>query len=170
MNSTTISQSTDTASGLNQYLTFSVRTVTCAVPVAHAQTVLEAPKITPIPGMPLGMQGVIDFRGMTIPVIDPASLLFTKDHQQSRDEHTAANTHVIVLETERGGEPFIFAAIVDQVDEVIDIAPELLTTGADLQYGLDYTAVSAIARLDATMVIMLSVEGIVGEAGLERKR
>ncbi|MFW5828614.1 MAG: chemotaxis protein CheW [Alkalispirochaeta sp.] len=160
MSSTAISPSIEAPADAAQYLTFSLGSVTYAVPVEHAQTVLEQPKITPIPRMPAGVRGVLDFRGKTIPAIDLARVLFT-DRSRPRQEDTDGITTVIVMEVDRRGEPFVFATIVDQVHQVIQITSDHLTTVSDAQYGVDSAAVSRIARVDEEMIVILAVDSIV---------
>jgi purine-binding chemotaxis protein CheW len=167
MNSTAISPSTENQADSAQYLTFSLGPVSYAVPVEYAQTVLEQPKITPIPRMPSGVRGVLDFRGKTIPAIDLSKVLFT-DASRNRPDGADGTTSVVVLEVDRGGEPFVFAAIVDQVHQVIHVSSDQVTTVAEVQYGVDCAAVSGIARVDDEMIVVLTVDGIVTQAAIER--
>ncbi len=54
----------------HQVLRFDVGALRCAVPLAGVREVQRAVAITPLPGAPTIVEGVIDVRGDVVPVID----------------------------------------------------------------------------------------------------
>lgn len=54
----------------NEVLRFDVGDLRCAVPLTHVREVQRAVAVTPLPGAPAIIDGVIDVRGAVIPVID----------------------------------------------------------------------------------------------------
>lgn len=56
--------------GAGDVLVFTVGGSRCAVPLAHVQEVARAVAITPLPTAPPIVEGVIDVRGMVVPVVD----------------------------------------------------------------------------------------------------
>lgn len=58
-----------------QILTFALDNGLFAVPTETIQEVLLTPKITPIPGTPPGVAGVMNLRGKIVPVLDARDIL-----------------------------------------------------------------------------------------------
>src|SRR5690606_29897429 len=54
----------------NEVLRFDVGDLRCAVPLSHVREVQRAVAVTPLPGAPEIIDGVIDVRGEVVPVID----------------------------------------------------------------------------------------------------
>ena len=54
----------------NSYCLFDINQYHCAVQANNVEEVFALPELVPIPNAPLGVMGVIDLRGDTIPIVD----------------------------------------------------------------------------------------------------
>lgn len=61
------------AAPVSEVLIFEVERQRHAVPAADVQELLPAMTIMPVPGLPAGMEGVINLRGTIVPVLDVRS-------------------------------------------------------------------------------------------------
>lgn len=100
------------------YLSFRLGNESFASNVHHVLSILEVPRITEIPHSPDYIKGVMNLRGKVLPVIDSRvkfGMLPTK---------ITANTCVLVLEVLGNSDNVIIGALVDNVDEVLEIEIE----------------------------------------------
>lgn len=107
-----MNQATET---LNSYLTFRLGDEIFAANVSKVSEILEIPKITKVPRSPDFMRGVINLRGSVLPVID------TRTKFGLPTEADTVNTCIIVMNLELEGQPITIGAIVDEVQEVMEI-------------------------------------------------
>ncbi|HEX2091727.1 MAG TPA: chemotaxis protein CheW [Longimicrobiaceae bacterium] len=54
---------------MSEVLVFTVNGHRCGLPLEHVREILRAVAVTPLPGAPAVVQGVIDVRGVLVPVI-----------------------------------------------------------------------------------------------------
>jgi len=97
------------------YLTFRLGDESFAAHVTYVLEILEVTKITRVPRSPEYMRGVVNLRGNVLPVID-TRMKFGFD----RIEDTV-NTCIIVLNIESEKQKVTLGALVDSVQEVLDI-------------------------------------------------
>jgi len=97
----------------NTFLSFMVGKETFAVSVNKALEVLEKQYITKVPNVPEYIEGVINFRGKIIPVIDSR----LKFNLAKRDKD--ATFVVIVFDLSIEDKKMIIGAMVDKVNDVV---------------------------------------------------
>jgi purine-binding chemotaxis protein CheW len=97
------------------YLTFELGNELFASNVSKVLNILELSSITKVPKAPLYMKGVINVRGEVLPVID-TRLKFGMDEAQFTSE-----TCILVLIIETESETIHLGALVDSVQEVLEI-------------------------------------------------
>lgn len=115
MNTETMIADTDT---LNSYLSFTLGEELFAAHVRNVLNILELTRITKIPRAPDYMLGVINLRGAVLPVID-ARIKFGLP----ATDYTV-NTCIIVAEVQMEGEAIHVGALVDSVQEVLEVEKE----------------------------------------------
>lgn len=98
------------------YLTFRLDDEIFAASVNHVIEILELTKITKVPRSPEFMRGVINLRGSVLPVIDTR----LKFGLPKADD--TVNTCIMVLNIESEGQKIMIGAIVDAVQEVMEIS------------------------------------------------
>ena len=101
-----------------QYLTFNLDEEIFALDISKVKEVLDYTEITKIPQTPAFMKGVINLRGGVVPVVD-MRLKF----RMSETVRTV-NTCIIIVEVAIEGETTVLGALVDSVQEVMDLEPD----------------------------------------------
>ncbi len=109
--------SDDIKSISNSYLSFKLEDELFAAHVSKVLNILEMTKITKVPKSPDYMLGVMNLRGTVLPVIDTRLKFGLKISDFS------VNTCIIVLDIDLEGESVIVGALVDAVQEVLEVEP-----------------------------------------------
>lgn len=99
------------------YLSFKLGKETFASNVSKVLNILEMPQITEVPQTPDYMMGVMNLRGAVLPVVD------TRTKFGMTPTEVTTNTCVLVLEVEAKEQLLKIGALVDSVDEVLEIEP-----------------------------------------------
>ena len=145
-----------------KYLTFFLAGQEFGVEITKVREILRVLDITPVPQTALFLLGVINLRGKVIPVID---LRLRLGHpSREPDERTC----IVVVEVRgREGQNVLISMMVDQVNEVLQIAPEEVepappfgTTEVDTNYIL------GMAKTAQGVKILLDVDRIINESVL----
>jgi purine-binding chemotaxis protein CheW len=111
------------ATGLRQMVVFSLSREKYAIAIDYLKRIVWAGDITPVPGVPPYLLGVVNLRGDIISVVDLGQLLGLKARAASASKPSLLVTHNKGIEV---------AFLVDSVDDVIDlpsrsIDPPLIT-------------------------------------------
>jgi len=99
------------------YLSFQIGSVFFAIHVSHVESISELLEITKLPKMPPFLKGIIDLRGNPVPVIDTKFKL-----GWGETDVRQGSSNLLILETPVESENVIIAALVDSVNEVLEIA------------------------------------------------
>jgi len=100
---------------INSYLSFKLDDELFAANVSKVINILELVKITKVPQSPEYMKGVINLRGKVLPIVD-IRIKFGMSALEFKKE-----TVILVLNVEIEGETIEVGALVDSVQEVIEI-------------------------------------------------
>ena len=134
------------------YLTFLIDKEVFAAHVSKIERIIEVPVITKIPHSPTYMKGVMDLQGNAMPVVD-TRLKF----EMSPTEMTA-NTCVLVLDLNIDGELVQLGALVDAVNEVIEIRDDevrpLPTVGN--KYRTEF--IQGVVKFGKTFIMLLNMD------------
>src|SRR5688572_31143374 len=103
---------------MQSYLTFRLAEELFATNVNKVLEILEIPKITKVPHSPAFMRGVINLRGSVLPVIDARAKFGLSETSDT------VNSCIMVLEISMQEQDIKIGAVVDAVQEVIEIAPQ----------------------------------------------
>ncbi|HBH47330.1 MAG TPA: chemotaxis protein CheW [Bacteroidales bacterium] len=136
------------------YLSFKLGEEIFAVHVNDVLNILEMTKITSIPKAPKYLKGVINLRGMVLPVVD-ARIKFNMD-----DTEFTTNTCIIVMDLEYNKELVHVGFIVDQVLEVLELDKDTIEPAPSL--GSNYKAefITGMARANDEFVMLLNMAKI----------
>jgi purine-binding chemotaxis protein CheW len=97
-------------------LVFSLGDEAYAIGLRHVREVLEMAPLTPVPGAPTAVRGVMNLRGQVVPVVDLG-------RRFDRPACTITKwTCVIVVETDLDGERIPLGIIADSVDELASLS------------------------------------------------
>ena len=98
------------------YLTFQLGTELFASHVSKIESIIEVPALTKVPQSPSYMMGVMELRGTALPVVD------TRMKFGMTPTEMTTNTCVLILDIKIEGEVVPIGALVDSVQEVLDIS------------------------------------------------
>ena len=143
-----------------QYLTFKLGDEVFATDVAKVREVLDFTAITKIPRTPNFMSGVINLRGNVVPVVD-LRLCF----EMSKTVKTV-NTCFIVVEVLLYGEPTVFGALADSVEEVIDLEPEQIQPAPRIGTHIRTDFIKGMGKRDAQFIMILDIDRVFSEEEL----
>jgi purine-binding chemotaxis protein CheW len=135
-----------------QYLTFQLAEEVFALEISKVREVLDHTTVTKIPRTPDFVLGVINLRGSVVPVVD-MRLKFG----MSKTE-TTVNTRIIIMEIEIDGENTVLGALVDSVEEVMDIDPDHIEEPPRIGTRLKSDFMKGMGKRDNTFIIILNMD------------
>ena len=144
-----------------KYLTFFLAGQEFGVEITKVREILRVLDITPVPQTAHFLLGVINLRGKVIPVID---LRLRLGHpSREPDERTC----IVVVEVKgREGQNILISMMVDQVNEVLQIAPEEVEPAPPFGTEVDTNYILGMAKTTQGVKILLDVDRIINESVL----
>ncbi len=139
---------------ISQYLTFSLFKEKYAVSVMNVREVLEVVPITRVPGMPDYMKGVLNLRGSVVPVIDLRKKFSLPEAEKTID------TSIIILEIINGEELMLIGALVDSVQEVINIAVNQIEPAPSIGMNMKTDFITGMCQHDDDFLIILNINKV----------
>lgn len=130
---------------ISQWVTFALDGETYGIDVLQVQEVLPMPEITPVPGAPSWITGIINLRGSVVTVID------TRMRLGISPKAADASNRVIVIEA---GEQ-VAGILVDSVAEVANICDSQIESAPDVGSRESAHYICGIVSRDDTLLILL---------------
>lgn len=143
-----------------RYLTFSLGAESYGLPVLNVREIIRLCPITPVPRMPGHIKGVINLRGTVIPVLD----LRSKFQLAAADYGERACIIVVQIHNPGGGSALI-GAIVDTVEEVVQLSAADIEATPDFGGAPDTQFILGLATLRGGVKTLLNIERIFLEDG-----
>jgi purine-binding chemotaxis protein CheW len=137
-----------------QYLTFFVGKDNFGINILDVKELIEINNITRIPKTPDYIRGVINLRGNVVPVIDLSARL-----DRQRSEITKLSC-IVLVEVDVRGEAQVIGALVDQVNEILDIADADILPAPDFGTDIRTDFIQAMGRVDDNFIILLAINRI----------
>lgn len=146
----------------SQYLTFTLGKDVFAVEIAPIREIIEYPGLTEIPMTPSFLRGVINLRGAVVSVID-LSVRFGRPLTE-----IGRRTCVVIVEIagENGATPL--GILVDGVNEVIEVDPEMIEARPELGLGLRADFVRGMINRNGRFTVILDTTQVLSASELER--
>ena len=142
------------------YVTFDLGGQTLGVEVRHVREILDTVSITRLPNTPHELEGVVDIRGESIPIVDMGSRLGLPRMDDGEE------TRIIVFEIVQDGVVRPCGILADRVRDVTQIWQEELedppkVVGANWDSGL----LSGFARHAELLILLLNLDRVFGGSG-----
>lgn len=153
--STAESSSSNAAPTGAQYLTFVCGGEEYGVEILRVQEIKGWDHVTRVPYAPAYVLGVMNLRGMIVPVIDLRTRL--KLEKRNFD----ASTVVIVVRVRSSRGEKTVGIVVDAVSEVYSVVAEAIQPVPELGSIADGSCVRGIATVDGKMVMLLDIDSLV---------
>lgn len=134
----------------NEYLTFILDGEEYGVDILCVQEIRVWSSVTDIPNTPSYMKGVINLRGIIVPIVD-----LRERFQREPVEYTT-NTVVIVLGAEIRGKQVVVGIVVDAVSEVYKIEPEEVKEPPNFGSNVEGQFIEGMATIDEKIIILLN--------------
>jgi len=151
----------DTAASLNtageQYLTFMLSGEEYGVDILTVQELRGWEDTTPIPNTPSFVLGVINLRGVVVPIVD------LRDRFGLERMEYGPTTVVIIVKVLASGKERVLGIVVDAVSEVYDINSADMQPPPDMDGSISIDFVTGLATMDDKMVILLDINKLVNE-------
>lgn len=148
------------ATKINSYLTFKLRDEIFGANVTKVLNILEMTKITKVPKAPSYMKGVINLRGSVLPLID------TRIKFDMGATIYTANTCILVLDIEIGGDTVHVGALVDSVQEVIEIDDANIQPPPSIGSKYKSEFIDGMAKIGENFIMLLNMDLIFSNSEL----
>jgi purine-binding chemotaxis protein CheW len=125
-----------------------------ATRIAQVREVLEYSDVTKVPRTPDYMSGVINLRGSVVTVVD-MRLQFGMPVAEP-----TVDTCIVIVEVEIDDESVVLGALVDSVQEVIDLRAEQLEPAPTLGTRVNTEFIQAMGKVDEGFVIVLDMDKV----------
>ncbi|WP_045469517.1 chemotaxis protein CheW [Sporocytophaga myxococcoides] len=144
----------DINDNIHSYLTFKLGKESFAANVGKVLEILEVPHITRVPKSPDYMTGVINLRGNVLPVID------TRIKFGLPKTECTVNTCIIVINVEINSESIIVGAMVDSVQEVLEIQESQIQPSPSI--GSKYKAefLDGMSKYHDEFIMLLNIDKV----------
>ncbi len=146
--------SASSISETSQYLTFKLEDEVFALDIVKVREVLDFTMVTKVPESPDFMLGVINLRGAVVPVVD-MRLKF----KMARAE-TTVNTRIIIFEIDIDGETTVLGALVDSVQEVMDLGSDQIEPPPRIGTRLNTKLIKGMGKRDDKFIIILDIDKV----------
>ncbi|ASJ20145.1 chemotaxis protein CheW [Brachyspira hampsonii] len=134
-----------------QFLVFKIDNEEYALDVLSIEGIVGVTNITPVPGSPKFMRGLMNLRGNILHIVD-IRIRFGLDR---RDDHSIEDDVIIVISTTNRK----FGILADMVSDVITVYESQMTeTPIDNMRGLQ---ISNVIRLENKIIMVLPIEEII---------
>jgi len=132
-----------------QYLTFTVGKELFGLGILAVKEIIEFQGVTSVPMMPAAVRGVINLRGAVVPVVDLSARLGRAAADVSR------RSCIIIVELELDGEPQVVGALVDAVNQVLEIAPSEIEPAPSFGTKIRHEFMIGLGKVNGTFVVLL---------------
>lgn len=123
-----------------------------ALDIMKIDSIIEVKKILKVPQAPSFVKGIMDFRGMVIPVISGK-----KKFALSNEEEESDKAIVVNLKDKK------IAILVDEVKEVLSFSQDELEEPPQEITNESNRYISAIANVNGRMIIVLDIDKLLSE-------
>ena len=140
-----------------QYVIFSINEQTYGIEILKIKEVVGYRKITPLPNMRGFIKGIINLRGVVLPVFDLREKF-------NLPETTYTHFHTIIVMEISGR---VIGVIVDEITDVVEILPEEIQATSNLPPGMKTEYMKGIGKKEDKLVVLLDIDRLLSPEELE---
>ena len=142
-----------------QWLTFRLGKETYGLEILQVRELISYPEsITRVPRLPLFLLGMINLRGMVLPIMD------LRKRFEMAEYETGPFTVIIIVQIKSK----VIGVVVDSVVDVVNLQQDNLLEAPEESTELDFKFVKGLANLRGEMVILLNLEQLLAPDELEQ--
>lgn len=143
--------------GTSEFLTFRLGGEEYGIDILRVQEIRGVDAMTRIANTPSFIKGVIDLRGVIVPIVD-LRVKFAFDHA-AYDEFTV----VIILNV--GSR--VVGTVVDSVSDVITLSDEQIKPAPEFSTAVGTNYITGIGRVDDRTIILIDIERLMTSAEMQ---
>ena len=144
-------------SEIQQFVIFSVDEQIYGVEILKIKEVVSYQEITPLPNMRAFIKGIINLRGIILPVFDLREKF-------KLPETTYTSFHAIIVMEVSGR---VMGVIVDEISDVVDLLPEEVQAVSSLPPGVQAEYMKGIGKKESELIVLLDVDRLLSPDELE---
>ena len=148
---------TTVESGAREYLTFTLGKEEYGMDILKVQEIRGYDAVTHIANAPEFLKGVINLRGVIVPIID-MRIKFNLENVLY-DEFT-----VVIIINVLGR---VIGIVVDGVSDVVTLSPDQIKPPPEFGTGLDTEYITGIGAYNGQMLILTDIEKLIGGADMQ---
>lgn len=137
-----------------KYLTFLLADEEYAVEILKVQEIIQMQKVTPVPGSPSFIRGVINLRGKVIPVVE------LREKFSMKQLNDTDKTVIIVMMIEKSDSTVTMGIIIDDVKEVLDLSADSIEQTPNLGGDVDTGFIMGICKADDNVKMLLDIDKV----------
>lgn len=137
-----------------KYLTFKLGDEEYGLQILKVQEIIRMQAVTRVPRTPAYLRGVINLRGKVIPVVDLRRKFELQEHIDTD------RTCIIVVQVSQGNATVTMGIIIDEVREVLDIAPENIEETPSFGANVDAEFILGIGKIGVSVKILLDIDKV----------
>ena len=151
-------ETTAVRDGTREVLVFVLGTEEYGVDILKVQEIRGYEKVTPIPKAPPYLKGIVNLRGVIVPLVDMRVRFALPDPRYD-------STTVVVILRVSGR---VIGLVVDAVSDVVQLAPRDVKDAPGLGSVVDSSFLAGLATRDERMILLLDIEKLLssGEMNL----
>jgi len=141
----------------SEFLAFSLGDEVYGIDILKVQEIRDHEPVTKIANTPDFIKGVINLRGVIVPVIDM--------RVKFRLDNVEYNQFTVVIILNVCGR--VIGIVVDGVSDVIELAPEHIHPAPEFGASLDTQYLRGMATMEGRMVILIDIERLMSASDME---
>ncbi len=139
-----------------EFLTFRLGGEEYGIDILRVQEIRSYEEPTRIANAPAFIKGVVNLRGVIVPVVDLRLKLGCENVEYN------AFTVVIVLNVHGR----VVGAVVDSVSDVLELAGDLIKPAPEMNASVDTSFITGIASVGERMLILMDIEALMSSADM----
>ena len=140
----------------SEYLTFRLGAEEYGIDILRVQEIRSYEEPTRIANAPAFIKGVVNLRGVIVPVVDLRIKLGCESVEYN------GFTVVIVLNVKGR----VVGAVVDSVSDVLELAKDQINQAPEMSTTVDTTFITGIASVGERMLILMDIESLMSSADM----
>ncbi|MES9870924.1 MAG: chemotaxis protein CheW [Sedimenticola sp.] len=133
-----------------QLVTFSLAEERYGINVMQVQEVLRVSEITPVPGAPDYVLGIINLRGNVVTVID------TRNHFGLSGAEMTNASRILIIESDKQ----VVGMLVDSVAEVVEVAVDEIAPAPNLSNMESSRYIQGVATLEGGLLVVVDLNSL----------
>ena len=135
-----------------QYLSFTLGGEEYGVEILKVQEIRGWEPVRPLPNSPEHVKGVLDLRGVIVPIIDMRGRFGLEEREYT------PTTVIIVLSAEHEGSRHVVGAVVDAVSDVLDVKLDEVRSPPNLGGHISNRYMIGMVSREGRMVVLLDTD------------